>query len=94
MESPVKKLNFDVGKENMPYTADASIPEVVETKKPVVDDVKTEQAVVVASGLRPEEEDEPLLRENKNRFVLFPIKYQEVSRDPTTRRRVECLDFG
>ncbi|RKF72519.1 Ribonucleoside-diphosphate reductase small chain [Golovinomyces cichoracearum] len=29
-------------------------------------------------GLKPEEADEPLLQENPNRFVLFPIKYQEV----------------
>ena len=27
------------------------------------------------------EEDEPLLVENKNRFVLFPIKYHEVCND-------------
>lgn len=29
-------------------------------------------------SLKPEEADEPLLQENPNRFVLFPIKYQEV----------------
>jgi hypothetical protein len=28
---------------------------------------------------KPEEEEEPLLVENKKRFVLFPIKYHEVS---------------
>lgn len=27
----------------------------------------------------PEEEDEELLRESNDRFVLFPIKYREVS---------------
>lgn len=27
----------------------------------------------------PELLDEPILRENKNRFVLFPIKYNDVS---------------
>lgn len=27
----------------------------------------------------PEEEDEDLLRESNDRFVLFPIKYREVS---------------
>lgn len=27
---------------------------------------------------KPEEEEEPLLVENKKRFVLFPIKYHEV----------------
>lgn len=30
----------------------------------------------------PEEEDEDLLRETNDRFVLFPIKYHEVSCDP------------
>lgn len=29
----------------------------------------------------PELLDEPILRENKNRFVLFPIKYNDVSPD-------------
>lgn len=29
----------------------------------------------------PELLDEPILRENKNRFVLFPIKYNDVSLD-------------
>lgn len=28
---------------------------------------------------KPEEEEEPLLVENKKRFVLFPIKYHEVN---------------
>lgn len=32
----------------------------------------------VAPTVKPEEADEPLLRENPNRFVLFPIKYHEV----------------
>jgi ribonucleoside-diphosphate reductase subunit M2 len=41
---------------------------------------KEELAVTVASTLRPEEADEPLLQENPNRFVLFPIKYHEVRR--------------
>lgn len=30
------------------------------------------------SKLKPEEADEPLLQENPNRFVVFPIKYHEV----------------
>jgi ribonucleoside-diphosphate reductase subunit M2 len=41
---------------------------------------KEELAVTVAPGIRPEEADEPLLQENPQRFVLFPIKYHEVSR--------------
>jgi ribonucleoside-diphosphate reductase subunit M2 len=41
---------------------------------------KEELAVTVAPALRPEEADEPLLQENPQRFVLFPIKYHEVRR--------------
>ncbi|POS87975.1 ribonucleotide reductase small subunit [Erysiphe pulchra] len=32
----------------------------------------------VVSTLKPEEADEPLLQENPNRFVIFPIKYHEI----------------
>ncbi|EHK99507.1 Ferritin-like protein [Glarea lozoyensis ATCC 20868] len=39
---------------------------------------KEELAVTVAPALRPEEADEPLLQENPQRFVLFPIKYHEI----------------
>ena len=46
----------------------------------VVDDLKKEVATVSAVDPDAENEaDEPLLVENKNRFVLFPIKYHEVS---------------
>lgn len=38
-------------------------------KTPVTEEKKQE----------PELLDEPILTENKNRFVLFPIKYHEVS---------------
>lgn len=45
-----------------------------------VQEVKVEQkaVAVVESVLKPEETDEPLLQENPNRFVMFPIKYHEV----------------
>lgn len=77
-ESPVKKLQFQAaGKENVPFDADAPVVEV-EIKKSN-EDVKLEKAVVVAPTIKPEEADEPLLQENPQRFVLFPIKYHEVS---------------
>ncbi|KAF7909869.1 uncharacterized protein EAF01_003587 [Botrytis porri] len=72
MESPVKKINF-AGKENSAFDADAPIFE--EVKKPIVEEQKV---VAVAPGIKPEEADEPLLQENPNRFVLFPIKYHEI----------------
>lgn len=40
---------------------------------------ETKPEVPAFNGLKPEEADEPLLVENKRRFVLFPIKYHEVS---------------
>ncbi|KAF7927412.1 uncharacterized protein EAE97_010087 [Botrytis byssoidea] len=72
MESPVKKINFG-GKENSAFEADAPIVE--EVKKPIVEEQKV---IAVAPGIKPEEADEPLLQENPNRFVLFPIKYHEI----------------
>lgn len=73
MESPVKKLDFS-GKENAAFDADA--PVEIDTQKPLKEAAK---AVAVAPTIKPEEIDEPLLQENPQRFVLFPIKYHEVS---------------
>ncbi|KAG9230070.1 putative ribonucleoside-diphosphate reductase small chain [Amylocarpus encephaloides] len=75
MNSPAKKLDFRAAdKENAP------VFENVEVKKPVVEEVKTEKAseVAVAPAAKPEEADEPLLQENPQRFVLFPIRYHEI----------------
>jgi ribonucleoside-diphosphate reductase subunit M2 len=86
-DSPAKKLNFEAaGKENLPFDTAAPIVDDVEIKKPIVGEVKTqEKAVVVAPTIKPEEADEPLLQENPQRFVLFPIKYHEVSVASFTR---------
>ena len=71
-DSPVKKINFEaVGKENVAHT---TTPVVDDLKKPIVDLVKKDAVKSVASL----EADEPLLQENPNRFVLFPIRYQEI----------------
>jgi len=76
MESPVKKLNFaGAGKENKPFDADlATLEAEIDAKH------KENQEVTktVAASTKPEEMDEPLLQENPQRFVLFPIKYHEV----------------
>ncbi|KAK0748869.1 ribonucleotide reductase [Apiosordaria backusii] len=77
MESPVKKLDFSASnKENKPFDADlatleAEIDAKYETKK---EEVKT----VAPPAPQQELLDEPLLTENPQRFVLFPIKYHEV----------------
>ena len=76
-DSPAKKLSFTpFNKENAPF--DAPIIEELDIKKPVADAVKSEPKPVVAPTIKSEEADEPLLRENPQRFVLFPIKYHEV----------------
>jgi ribonucleoside-diphosphate reductase subunit M2 len=63
----------------MPATEQPSAPVAVDdVKKPVVDEVKPEAAEVkVAPGIKDIEKDEPLLQENPNRFVLFPLKARQ-----------------
>ncbi|KAJ5746024.1 hypothetical protein N7520_011206 [Penicillium odoratum] len=78
-DSPVKKLDFQsVGKENVPSFKAVDAP----TEKAVVEAPKT------AAGIKALEASEPLLQENPHRFVLFPIKYHEVSHvaDAFTRK--------
>ncbi|KAK2069305.1 hypothetical protein P8C59_003896 [Phyllachora maydis] len=79
MESPVKKLNFAAGKENSPVdvevaTLEAQIEPGKAINKPVTEAPKK---IEVASAFKPDD-DEPLLRENPQRFVLFPIQYHEI----------------
>lgn len=67
MESPVKKLNFDIAdKENQPH---------IESSPAVTKEIVQ---VPLAKETKSVEQDEPLLQENGQRFVLFPIKYNEV----------------
>ncbi|ORY17161.1 ribonucleotide reductase [Clohesyomyces aquaticus] len=70
-DSPAKKLNFaSADKENV-YKPIVGIPDLPEetdaSKKPTT-----------APTIRPEEAHEPLLQENPQRFVLFPIKYHDI----------------
>lgn len=82
-DSPVKKLDFEAaGKENAPAslkTVDASAEKVAE--KPT--------EAPKALTMKELEAQEPLLQENPHRFVLFPIKYHEVSSMSPTRQRVK-----
>ncbi|KAI1766348.1 small subunit of ribonucleotide reductase [Hypoxylon sp. FL1150] len=71
MESPVKKLNL--GKENT--NLDADVANEMESQKPVE---KEQEKPSVAPTIKSEEADEPILQENPQRFVLFPIKYHEI----------------
>jgi ribonucleoside-diphosphate reductase subunit M2 len=74
-DSPAKKLDFSVAnKENyavaVPITGIPDLPEQEE---------KTTDAPSVAPTIKAEETTEPLLQENPQRFVLFPIQNHEVS---------------
>ncbi|PSS03776.1 ribonucleoside-diphosphate reductase M2 subunit [Coniella lustricola] len=81
MESPVKKLDLGVAnKENNaqdPAVA-THVQEVDAKHTDVKEIVKAEQEPTKIPGLRAEEMDEPILRENPQRFVLFPIQYHEI----------------
>lgn len=81
MESPVKKLDLGVtNKENEFHDpAVATLVEDIDAKHAATKEVvKAEETPVKAPELRREELDEPILRENPQRFVLFPIQYHEV----------------
>lgn len=72
-DSPANKLDFSsADKENVfrPIVGIPDLEEEVSDHKPTT-----------APTIRPEEADEPLLQENPGRFVLFPIKYHDVSSD-------------
>lgn len=82
--SPAKKIDFAAAatEHNTPSSVVAKpLVGLPDLSKYAVDEVDA-ATHSVASTLRPEEADEPLLRENPNRFVLFPIKFHEV-RAPT-----------
>ncbi|KID73100.1 Ribonucleoside-diphosphate reductase small chain [Metarhizium brunneum] len=81
MESPVKKLDFGVAdKENKPLdeAAVAALAEQVDAEhESKIESKKDDKSAAVAPGIKAEV-DEPLLQENPQRFVLFPIKYHEI----------------
>ena len=97
-DSPAKRLDFvSANKENISTDAvatqiDAMKPvdlvKPMEAVKPIeasIEGKKKKKKVAVASSLKEDESDEPLLQENPHRFVLFPIKYHEVSTRVATR---------
>lgn len=88
MESPVKKLNFNAAnKENQPLTDVATATDITTIQaKPVEEPAKPQEKPTVAPGIKEHEIDEPLLQENGQRFVLFPIKYHEVCHASLTRK--------
>ncbi|KAL6875962.1 ribonucleotide reductase [Trichoderma longibrachiatum] len=84
IESPVKKINFNpADKENQPLDESAleSLAKEMDNHKPAETVKKVEKEAAkpaAAPTIKPEEIDEPILQENPQRFVLFPIKYHEI----------------
>ncbi|KAL2159605.1 hypothetical protein VTH06DRAFT_2174 [Thermothelomyces fergusii] len=81
MESPIKKLDFSsANKENASFDADLATleAEIDANHQKTVMNKKEAPKPAVAPTIKPEEADEPLLQENPQRFVLFPIKYHEI----------------
>ncbi|PFH61802.1 hypothetical protein XA68_16230 [Ophiocordyceps unilateralis] len=79
MESPIKKLDFGAAdKENRPLDQSADADAASDLAPKDTKDGKKDSKPDVATGIKPEEADEPLLQENPQRFVLFPIKYHEI----------------
>ena len=82
MESPAKKLHLDplADKENIESKYESDEVAVPIKGIPVLlDEPEKVPQPSVASAIKEEEAIEPILQENPNRFVLFPIKYHEVS---------------
>jgi len=81
MESPVKKLDLTAAsKENAPFDADIhALANQIESQKPTMEEPQEKPEAPVAPTIKEQEADEPILQENPQRFVLFPIKYHEVS---------------
>lgn len=67
-----------------------------EVTKPVVEQTKEEELEEYrkrfVGDLDCEEKDEPLLQESNARFVLFPIKYREVSFQDTHSWMMDTTD--
>ncbi|PHH79516.1 hypothetical protein CDD82_2337 [Ophiocordyceps australis] len=83
MQSPIKKLDLgSSNKENQPFgedTLSVLAHQVDDSHKPVAIKEEADSKPQIASSPRPDDlDDEPLLQENAQRFVLFPIKYHEI----------------
>ena len=82
-DSPARRNEFDIiGKENLPHDPAPLAESFANNVKASLDEIvkkEDNKKTVVSSGIKLEEANEPLLQENPHRFVLFPIKYHEVS---------------
>ncbi|OCL09330.1 hypothetical protein AOQ84DRAFT_388253 [Glonium stellatum] len=72
-DSPAKKLNFSSADKENVFVPIVGIPDIEDPE-----DAPEDKTPTVASTIKPEEAYEPLLQENPQRFVLFPIRYHEI----------------
>ena len=80
MESPIKPLGLhtDADKEYIEARYESDEVAVPIKGIPVQEEEPEKEAPSIAAGIKEDEAREPILRENAQRFVLFPIKYHEV----------------
>ncbi|KAL7941939.1 ribonucleotide reductase [Trichoderma barbatum] len=84
IESPVKKISFNAAnKENQPLDESAleSLAKQMDDNHKPTEAVKAEKEEAkptAVATIKPDEIDEPILQENPQRFVLFPLKYHEI----------------
>ena len=83
MESPVKMqpLFSEANKENIEarYASDEVAVPIKGIPEQLDEPAHEPIATTIATTIKEDEAGEPILQENPNRFVLFPIKYHEVS---------------
>lgn len=77
MDSPIKKPVFTHEEKENVITSDNEVAVPIKGI-PLDYEPATPAEASVAETIRKEEADEPILQENPQRFVLFPIKYHEV----------------
>lgn len=82
MESPIKMklLASEANKENLNAAYESDEIAVPIKGIPTLADEPKKEEPTTAPTIKEDEAVEPILQENPQRFVLFPIKYHEVSR--------------
>ena len=98
MASPVKQPTF-VTAENKENVVSDEVAVPVKGIPLMDEPVPEAEKPSTAEAIKEEESIEPILQENPQRFVLFPIKYHEVrvyialfSRNQLTRQQTDLAD--
>lgn len=94
MESPVKKLDLGVANKENDFQdpAVATLAQDLDAKHAATKEAtKAPEEPAKIPDLRGEELEEPILKENPHRFVLFPIQYHEVRDAPPPVQRVKWI---